>query len=130
MSPMINYALALLPLSGAMWWSMRCHHYGPLGLLPSVTDESGQRVPPRWYCDKCGKEWPANFEHAHPPVMRFEGYDESKAVLSAKRATELESQQRVLAVKRAGIDRIAARSSLRAVPPALGSVRMTRRHLG
>ena len=84
--------------------AMKCHHRGPLGLLPPMADPSGQRIPPRWYCADCGRSWPANFERQQTPIQRFSGYDESKAVSSARRAVELESAQRVLAVRRAGSD--------------------------
>ncbi len=106
-------------------WAVRCRHRGPLGLLPSVVDEAGQRLPARWYCDDCGRSWAANFEHGHTPVQRFKGYDESKAVTSARRAQELELAQRALAIRRAGIETTypTARQTLRAVNTAT-AVRM------
>ena len=81
----------------------QCRHAEP-GLLPPMTESDGKRVPARWYCSKCGHTWAAAIESEHRPVLRFKGYDESKAVASARRADQLERQQRGLAVKRAGID--------------------------
>lgn len=81
----------------------RCHHPGPLGLLPPLTNADGQQVGSRWYCPQCSAEWPAAFDHDHPPVQRFSGYDPSKPIAAARRARELESQQRRLAIARAGL---------------------------
>lgn len=105
----------LVVLVPAIIWAVRCHHRGPLGLLPPVTDSSGLRLPPRWYCDDCGRSWPADFEHHQTPVQRFKGYDESKAVSSARRANELELAQRALAVRRAGLGSSPNRKGLRAI---------------
>jgi hypothetical protein len=80
-----------------------CRHPGPLGLLPPVADGEGGRTPARWYCDTCGKSWAAGFKQEARVIQRFTGYDESKAVASAKRADELERRQRSLAVGRAGV---------------------------
>jgi hypothetical protein len=95
--------LATVVAAAGLWQFGRCHHPGPLGLLPPSTDDAGQPVPARWFCDGCGKSWPAAFEHGQPPVRRFEGYDPSKAVTAAKRADDLARRQRALAVKRAGL---------------------------
>ncbi len=114
-------ALALVPV---VIWAMQCRHRGPLGLLPSVTDETGQRLPPRWYCDNCGRSWPADFEHHQTPVQRFKGYDESKAVSAARRANELEMAQRALAIRRAGIVSSPNRKGLRAIDGMSSAVRI------
>ncbi len=87
----------------AIWQFRRCHHPGPLGLLPPSKDDSGSAIPARWFCDACGRSWPAKIEHGHPPVQRFEGYDPSKAVNAAKRADDHARRQRALAVRRAGL---------------------------
>ena len=82
--------------------AFRCFHPGPLGLLPPVTLKDGTRTPARWFCDRCGTSWPANFDREHRPIPRFEGYDESKATHAAKRADDLYKRQHAMAVKRAG----------------------------
>lgn len=96
--------LATVVATAGLWQFGRCHHPGPLGLLPPSTDDAGQPVPARWFCDGCGKSWPAAFEHGQPPVRRFDGYDPSKAVTAARRADDLARRQRALAVKRAGLE--------------------------
>jgi hypothetical protein len=95
----------LLALAGGAvlaWRLSRCPHSGPLGLQPPVTNPDGTRTPAMWFCDRCGKSWPAGFHHEARVVTRFVGYDESKATGAAKRAEELSRQQRALALKRAG----------------------------
>jgi hypothetical protein len=94
----------LVAVGGAVWIAGRCPHSGPLGLLPPTFDDEGRRLPPRWFCPDCGAKWAANFEHDRRPVTRYSGYDEAKAVASARRASNLESQQRKLALVRAGLD--------------------------
>lgn len=96
--------LGLMALTGACI-ALQCSHPGPLGLWPAVINETGEHVPARWFCDHCGRSWPAAIEHGRPPIQKFAGYDPSKAVQSAHRATELELRQRALALRRAGIDR-------------------------
>jgi hypothetical protein len=86
-----------------VWQLAKCRHTQPLGLLPPMVNERGENVPARWYCDTCGKSWPAMFEHGPAPVPRFSGYDQSKATAAAKRAAELEERTRALALKRAGL---------------------------
>jgi hypothetical protein len=86
-----------------VWQLTKCRHGQRLGLLPPVLNERGERVPARWYCDACGKSWPAMFEHGPAPVPRFSGYDQSKAAAAARRAAELEERTRTLALKRAGL---------------------------
>lgn len=106
-------------LGAAFWWFGRCHHPRPLALLPPVTDEAGRRQPAQWFCSHCGERFPANFEHERLPIPRFSGYDESKAVASARRAADLEQRQRRLALKRAGL---AKRAPVRR-PAAVAAVR-------
>jgi hypothetical protein len=87
-----------------------CSHGVRLGLLPATTDLDGTPLPARWFCDKCGQTWPANFHKEHTPVPRFTGYDETKAVHAAKRASELADRQRALALQRAGLRPAAKRA--------------------
>jgi hypothetical protein len=96
--------LAAVVGGAGLWQFGRCRHPGPLGLLPPSTDDAGQPVPARWFCDACGQSWPAAFDHGQPPVRRFDGYDPSKAVTAAKRADDLARRQRALAVRRAGLE--------------------------
>lgn len=102
-------------LAAAVWWFGQCHHPRPLSLLPPVTDADGKRQPAQWFCPQCGHRFPATFEHDKPPIQRFKGYDESKAVAAAKRAADMEQRQRQLALKRAGLKRP---STPAAAPPA------------
>lgn len=95
--------LGVVALSGA-FVALRCSHPGPLGLWPATVNDTGESVPAQWFCDRCGKSWAAGFDHGRPPVQKFTGYDESKAVRSAHRASELEQRQRVLALRRAGFE--------------------------
>jgi hypothetical protein len=104
-------------IAGAAAWRLSiCQHSGPLALLPATTDLDGAPLPPRWFCDACGKTWAANFEKEHTPVRKFTGYDESKAVNAARRAAELADRQRLLALQRAGL-RPAAQAAARRVKP-------------
>ena len=66
----------------------RCRHPGPLGLLPPVTGDNGVRLPARWFCEKCGRTWPAQDLTGSTPVARYEGYDQAKAVQAARRAED------------------------------------------
>jgi hypothetical protein len=109
--------LGLVALTGACV-ALRCSHQGPLGLWPAMVNEAGEHVPARWFCDQCGRSWPAGIERGRPPVQKFAGYDPSKAVQSAQRATELELRQRALAVRRAGIDRARDKSRPASLEPA------------
>ncbi len=86
-----------------LWQLAWCRHPGPLGLLPPVTNPDGTRTNAQWFCDHCGKTWAASFEREQTPVLRFNGYDQSKAVDAARRAAELERRQRTLALRRAGL---------------------------
>lgn len=99
-------AVVLVAALGAMsvWWFGRCHHPSPLGLLPPTTDADGTRQPARWFCGACGASWAAAFDRDREPIRRFDGFDSSKAEHAARRADELERRQRVLAVRRAGLD--------------------------
>src|SRR5438105_3635070 len=101
--PWWGLVLGLTIVGGLAWRLSVCPHDGPLALLPATTDLDGAPLPPRWYCDSCGKAWAANFEKEHTPVRKFTGYDESKAVTAAKRASELAERQRALALQRAGL---------------------------
>jgi len=94
-----------LALAGfGLWRFGRCHHPAPLGLLPPRTDDDGAQLPARWFCDACGKTWPAVFERGRQPIRRFEGYDQSKAVSAARRAKDFARRQRALALRRAGFE--------------------------
>jgi hypothetical protein len=95
-----------VPALGVLVWQCaRCRHAQPLGLLPPIVDAQGARVPSRWYCADCGGMWPAVFDHGHAPILRFAGFDQSKAPAAAKRAHELEDGLRLLAIKRSGMSR-------------------------
>jgi hypothetical protein len=96
--------LALPVGLAVLGWAVRCPHPGPLGLLPPLTTSEGTRTSPQWFCSRCGKTWAAAFDHDHPPIRRFDGFDESKAGAAAKRAEMLERQQRALAVRRSGVE--------------------------
>ncbi len=116
-----------LTTAGAAWWATvlvlvgvaasalvltTCRHSGPLALLPPTMNADGSSLPARWYCDRCGRAWPAKFERPQTPVVRFAGYDETKAVSAARRAGELADRQRTLALERAGL-KPAARAASR-----------------
>lgn len=90
-------------VAAGSWWLGRCHHPRPLGLLPPTTDEQGNRVPARWFCEKCGSQFAATFEHCHAPIQRFAGFDGSKATHAARRKADFDQRQRQLAVRRAGM---------------------------
>jgi len=85
----------------ALAWRFRCLHRGPLSLLPAVTDFTGVKLPARWYCDRCGRSWAAEFQHETKPVQKFVGYDEKKAGQAIERAQMLEDQRRSIALLRA-----------------------------
>lgn len=127
-------AACLAVIAVIAWRLSECSHPGPLGLLPATTDLDGAPLPPRWYCDRCGRTWAAHFEKEHTPVYRFSGYDESKAVHAAKRATELADRQRHLALQRAGLRRASKRvRPVREPAPdsaAVVSIRQGRRLVG
>jgi hypothetical protein len=92
-----------------------CSHDGPLALLPA-TRTSRARAATRWFCDECGKTWAANFDKVQTPVRKFTGYDESKAVNAAKRASDLVDRQRALALQRAGMRPAATTRKPKAAP--------------
>lgn len=105
---------------GVAWPLFRCHHPGPLGLLPPVTDAAtGEKLPARWYCDRCGRAWAAGITHGATPVQRFSGFDQSKARTAAQRASELEAAQRDLAVRRSGAGRPATSAATAKKPRAV-----------
>ena len=85
------------------WFCGKCHHRGPLGLLPPVELADGTRQGSQWFCDACGKSWPAGIEHASTPIVKYAGYDQSKLPLAAKRAADLARKKQEMAVRRAGI---------------------------
>jgi hypothetical protein len=94
----------------------RCRHAGPLGLLPPTTGSDGIRTPSRWYCDACGRSWPANLEPDRAPIVRFSGFDQTKLPVAARRAAALDRQRHSLAVRRAGL--AAAHRSVAVTAPA------------
>ena len=96
----ILLGVVLASLLGA--YAFRCHHPAPLGLLPPTTDADGTRLPARWFCDRCGRTWPAGFEHEHRPIPRYEGFDQSKAPEAARRADDLYKRKHAMALRRAG----------------------------
>jgi hypothetical protein len=89
-------------LGGAWWLTARCRHTGQLGLLPPTTMADGSRLPARWFCDSCGRTWDASFERDSVPVVKYSGYDQTKAPLAAKQAADLRERQQAAAVRRAG----------------------------
>ena len=93
------WAIVAFWRSASAW----CRHPGPLGLLPPVTNADGTRSPAHWFCDRCGKTWVASFEREQTPILRYGGFDQSKAEHAARRADELERRQRTLALRRAGL---------------------------
>lgn len=95
--------LAMVAGGGVLHWVSRCHHRGPLGLLPPTTADDGSRTPARWYCDQCGQAWPAGLEHDRTPIVRFSGYDETKLPAAARRAAALDRQRQTNAVRRSGL---------------------------
>jgi hypothetical protein len=106
--------IAGLAVIGVLAWRLSvCPHDGPLALLPATHDMNGTALPARWYCDACGESWAANFEKAQTPIRKFTGYDQTKAVSSAKRAAELAERQRALALQRAGLRPAATASAMR-----------------
>jgi hypothetical protein len=121
--PWWGLVLGLAVVGAFAWRLSTCPHDGPLALLPSTTDLDGTPLPPRWFCDQCGQTWAANFEKEQTPVRKFTGYDESKAVNAARRASELADRQRALALQRAGL-RPAGSAAKKAKPapqPALAA---------
>jgi len=87
---------------GLVYWYGRCRHRSGVGLLPPMTRQDGVRIPARWYCDSCGRVWPAGLERDAAPVVRYSGYDQSKFPAAARRAAAVDKQRQVLAVRRAG----------------------------
>jgi hypothetical protein len=81
-----------------------CHHPGPLGLMPPVTNPDGTRTQAQWYCDQCGRSWPTALGGELKLVRRFDGFDQTKAADAARRAEELTKRQRHLALRRAGLE--------------------------
>src|SRR6186713_1742348 len=103
LGPIALAVVAGAALVGGGWWMLaKCHHRGRLGLLPPTTLADGSRVPARWYCDGCGKTWDAAFDRDTAPVVKFTGYDQSKAPAAARQAADLRDRQQAAAVRRAG----------------------------
>ena len=86
-----------------VWQFGKCHHPRPLGLLPPVVLADGHRQPAQWFCERCGRSWPAMLERSTAPIPRFQGHDEGKAREAARRASAYEARMRDLAVQRAGM---------------------------
>lgn len=107
--------------------AFRCHHPGSLGLLPPRSEADGTKVPARWFCDACGKTWPAVFERAQQPVRRFEGFDQSKAPEAARRADELYKRQHAMALRRAGFEGSTRRIKVERPPAAIVAIAHARR---
>jgi hypothetical protein len=93
-----------LAMSGLARLVGRCGHPHP-ALQPSTVDRAGALTPAHWYCDDCGRRWPASFEQVSRPIQRFTGFDPSKAVDAARRAAELDARRQELAIARAGLTR-------------------------
>ena len=100
--PWLRAALAVAAAAGtATVLATRCGHRHAT-LLPAVHGAGPDRDHARWYCDRCGRTWPAGFATDTRPRLIFDGYDEHKAVRAAARADALEKERRRLATKRAG----------------------------
>lgn len=105
-APTVLFVVAGVVGAGfALFWIGRCRHGGRLGLLPPTLTEDGTRLPARWFCDACGRSWPAGLESERATIVRFSGYDQTKLPAAARRAAALEKQRHSLAVKRAGLTR-------------------------
>ena len=117
-----HISLGLLSLAAglaALMWFGRCRHPGRLGLLPPRTATDGTRIPARWFCDHCGESWPANLEHDRHPILKFAGYDESKAPRAAQRAADLDRRRQDLAIRRAGLTTNRVSSARQPLPRGL-----------
>src|SRR5690606_5966005 len=125
-APAAALALGAVAAFGALvYWLGRCHHRGPLGLLPPTTADDGTRLPARWYCDAFGRIWPANLEQRdRSPIVRFFGHDQSKLPAAARRAAALEKQRHSLAVRRAGL--VVSQRSSEATPANVTSISQRR----
>jgi hypothetical protein len=119
-------AVAVAAGGAALYWLGRCRHSGRLGLLPPTTDADGTRLPARWYCDACGRSWPARLEHDTAPIVRFSGYDQSKLPAAARRAAALEKQRQSLAVRRAGLASTRVHQRVAATVTPIGQRRAAR----
>jgi hypothetical protein len=98
-----------------LWLLTRCRHPGRLGLLPPSLLPDGTRTQAQWYCDACGKTWPAAFKHEQTPIVKYAGFDQSKAPAAARRAADLERRRQAAAVRRAGIAAAAAQQREREI---------------
>jgi hypothetical protein len=72
--------------------------------MPPVTNPDGTRTQAQWFCDQCGRSWPAEIGGELRLVRRFDGYDQTKAIDAARRAEELMKRQRQMALRRAGLE--------------------------
>jgi hypothetical protein len=86
----------------ALVYALRCRHPHP-ALQPPLQNESGERGQAHWYCDDCGRSWPAVFERERAPVMKYAGFDQAKAPEAERRARLLDVRRRELALDRAGL---------------------------
>jgi hypothetical protein len=90
----------VVPIIGLVWaFGRQCAH-PHASLLPPVAGAGPDRDHARWYCDRCGREWPATINDGARPRAVYEGFDEALAARSAARAESLERQRRRLADKR------------------------------
>jgi hypothetical protein len=79
--------------------SRRCtHRYATL--LPPVRSAGPDRDHARWYCDRCGRTWDADFESTTHPRVIYEGHDEQQAMHAAIRADAFDKRRRQLASQR------------------------------
>jgi hypothetical protein len=109
-------------VAASCWFGSRCHHSGPLGLLPPVIDRDGSRIGSRWFCDACGRSWPAGLERATAPVVKYAGFVQSKAPLAARRAANLAKKTQEMAVRRAGLTSTRAVTLRVAAAPAPSTI--------
>lgn len=99
----IGAAAGLAILIASAWRLSGCRHPGRLGLMPPVRNPDGSRTVAQWYCDACGRSWPANLEQPRRIVQKFAGHDEQKASDAAQRADALAARRRQDAVARSGV---------------------------
>jgi hypothetical protein len=102
LAPRLGIGLLAIAVIGVAFWLLtQCRHPGRLGLLPPTVRDDGTREPARWFCDQCGKSWPAAIEHESTPIVRYSGFDQTKAPAAARRADEADRKRQALAVRRA-----------------------------
>jgi len=98
-----SLAYILVPALVVTWVIGRQCAHPHATLLPPVASAGPDRDHARWYCDQCGREWPALISSGARPRAVYEGFDEALAARAAARADTLERQRRRLANKRSAV---------------------------